>query len=129
MKCCNPKLLDDSKASILLRLSELEEAVKQIRKDGICHLNTEIAEDPEYAEEKDSMPAIQSQNKDNSGNILSKSENLEEECEWQHIEEEIPFENSEDVNKAVESDDETNLPEEDFTSSDDEILSLFSDYL
>lgn len=129
MKCCNPKLLDDSKTSILLRLSELEEAVNQIRKDGIFHLNTEIAEDPEYAEEKDSMPAIQSQNKDNSGNILSKSENLEEECEWQHIEEEIPFENSEDENKAVESDDETNLPEEDFTSSDDEILSLFSDYL
>lgn len=129
MKCCNPKLLDDSKASILLRFSEMEEEMKQLQKNGICRSDAEVAKEPESVEEKESSSAIQSQKTDDSINICPKPEDIETEGEWQHIEEGSPFENPENEQKAVESDDDTNVPEESSASSDDEILALFSDYL
>ena len=123
MKCCNPKLLNDSKTSILLRLSELEKEVAQIQKNGVYCPNTGIEKSPESMkdmEEKDTS-LIQTQNIDKPINIAPKPDNLKADEEWQNIEEEIPFENDENEQEAVESDKDP--------SSDDEILALFSDYL
>ena len=131
MKCCNPKLLNDSKTSILLRLSELEKEVAQIQKNGVYCPNTEIEKSPESMkdmEEKDTS-LIQTQNNDKPINIDPKPGNLKDEEGWQHIEEEIPFENDENEQEAVESDKEIKSPEDEYPSSDDEILALFSDYL
>lgn len=131
MKCCNPKLLNDSKTSILLRLSELEKEVAQIQKNGVYCPNTGIEKSPESMKdmEKKDTSLIQTQNNDKPINIDPKPGNLKDEEGWQHIEEEIPFENDENEQEAVESDKEIKSPEDEDPSSDDEILALFSDYL
>lgn len=129
IKCCNPKLMNDSASAILTRLSSLEKAVSSLQKEPL-----------NFSDEM-SLKKADRQSMTNQEKILVKEEKEDKRSDgWKEPDDPIPFDQKdkdqeEESHKCDDKRNEENSREgtvvkpDDEQEQDDEILSLLSDYL